>query len=66
MVGWYHRFSRRELGQTLGYGEGQTGLACCSPWGHKESDKTERLNSSNKWNRPVLGAVNKSQKVYTL
>ena len=19
-------------------------LACCSPWGHKESDMTERLN----------------------
>ena len=25
-------------------GEGQGGLACCSPWGHKESDTTERLN----------------------
>ena len=66
MVGWYHRFSRRELGQTLGYGEEQTGLACRSPWGHKKSDKTEQLNNSNKWNRSVLGAANKSQKVYTL
>ena len=25
-------------------GDGQGGLACCSPWGHKESDMTERLN----------------------
>ena len=24
--------------------DGQGGLACCSPWGHKESDMTERLN----------------------
>ena len=30
-----------ELGQTLGDGEGQVGLACCSSWGHKESDTTE-------------------------
>ena len=29
-----------ELGQTLGDGEGQGALACCSSWGHKESDTT--------------------------
>ena len=29
-----------ELGQTLGDGEGQGGLVCCSSWGHKESDTT--------------------------
>ena len=29
---------------TLGVGDGQGGLACCSSWGHKESDTTERLN----------------------
>ena len=28
----------------LGVGEGQGGLACCSPWGCEESDMTERLN----------------------
>ena len=33
-----------ELGQTLGDGEGQGGLVCCSSWGHKKLDKTERLN----------------------
>ena len=32
---------------TLGDGEGQGGLACCSPLGHKESDTTEQLNNSN-------------------
>ena len=32
------------LKQTPGDGEGQGSLACCSPWGHKESDMTESLN----------------------
>ena len=32
------------LSKPRGYGEGQGNLACCSPWGHKESDTTERLN----------------------
>ena len=43
MVGWYHRFNGHELGQTPRDGDGQGGLACCSPWGHKELDTTERL-----------------------
>ena len=30
--------------KTLGVGDGQGGLACCSPWGCKESDRTEELN----------------------
>ena len=30
--------------QALGDGEGQASLECCSPWGYKESDMTERLN----------------------
>ena len=34
-------FSGHELGQTQGDAEGQGSLACCSPWGHKESDTTE-------------------------
>ena len=32
------------LSKTPGVGDGQGGLACCSPWGHKESDTTEKLN----------------------
>ena len=44
MVGWHHRFFGREFDQILGNGEGQGSLACCSPWGHKESDTTERWN----------------------
>ena len=41
MVGWCHRLDGHEFGQALGVGDGQGGLACCSPWGHKESDTTE-------------------------
>ena len=47
MVGWHHRLSGREFEQALGDGEGQGGLACCGPRGHKESDTTERLNNNN-------------------
>ena len=36
----------QELGQTLGDGERQGGLVCCSPWGCKESDTTGPLNHS--------------------
>ena len=32
--------------QTLGDGEGQGGLACCSPWSCKESDTTRRQNNN--------------------
>ena len=28
----------QEFEQTQGDSEGQGSLACCSPWGHKESD----------------------------
>ena len=44
MVGWHHQLKGHELEQAPGDGEGQESLACCSPWGHKESDMTERLN----------------------
>ena len=44
MVRWHHRLSRHEFGQTPGVGDGQGGLVCCSPWGHKEWDITEQLN----------------------
>ena len=45
MVGRHHQLNGHEFEQALGVGDGQGSLACCSPWGHKESDKTERLNS---------------------
>ena len=33
-----------EFEQSLGVGDGQGSLACCSPWGCKQLDMTERLN----------------------
>ena len=45
MVGWYQWLNGREFEQTLGDGEGQGNLACCSPWCRKESDVTEQLNN---------------------
>ena len=41
MVGWHHQLNGHEFEQALGVGDGQGGLVCCSPWGHKESDTTE-------------------------
>ena len=44
MVGWHHRRNRHKFEQALGAGDGQGGLACCSPRSHKELDTTEQLN----------------------
>ena len=44
MVGWHHRLNGCGFGWIPEVGDGQGGLACCSSWGHKESDMTEWLN----------------------
>ena len=44
MVGWHPRLIGHEFEQALGVGDEQGSLACCNPWGHKESDTTEQLN----------------------
>ena len=44
MVGLNHQLDGHEFAQTLGVGEEQPALACCSPWDCEESDMTERLN----------------------
>ena len=63
MVGWHHQLNGHEFEQTPGGGEGQGGLACCSPRGHKELNMTELLNNNKQsyghrpvgWNlKPVL------------
>ena len=41
LVGWHHQLDGPEFEQALGAGDGQGSLACCSPWGRKESDTTE-------------------------
>ena len=45
MVGWHHQLDGHEFEQASGAGDGQGCLACCNPWGCKESDTTEQLNS---------------------
>ena len=44
MAGWHHQLNGRGFGWTLGVGDGQGSLVCHSPWGRKESDRTEQLN----------------------
>ena len=44
MVGSHHQLHGHEFEQSPGVGDGHRSLACCSPWGHKESDTTEWLN----------------------
>ena len=46
MVGWHHQLNGHEFEQAPRDGEGQGSLACCSPWGYKELDTTERLNNN--------------------
>ena len=48
MAGWHHRLNGHEFEQALGAGDGQGGLACCGPWGRRESDTIERLNINDK------------------
>ena len=55
MAGWHHRLSGHGFGWTPGVGDGLGGLACCSSWGCKELDTTERLNWSEAHRIKVKG-----------
>ena len=57
MAGWRPRLNGHEFEQMPGDGEGQGGLACCSPWGGKESDTTERLTNNNLLQREAPGRL---------
>ena len=46
MVGWHHQLNGHEFEQALGVGDGQGSLACCSPWGHKESGRILQLSNN--------------------
>ena len=46
MVGGHHQLSGHEFEQTQGENEEQGSLACCSPWGHKGLDTSQRLNNN--------------------
>ena len=47
VVGSYHQLDGHEFELTPGDGKRQGSLACCSPWGRKESNKTGGLNDNN-------------------
>ena len=63
IVGWHHWLDRHEFEQTPGAGEGQGSLACCYPWGCKDSNMTEQLKNNNNRDyqkqKPVQIKVNK-------
>ena len=66
MVGWHHRFNGHELGRTPGDGEGQGGLACYSPQGHKESDMNGQLNNKKSIETQKTGPAPCPEKVILL
>ena len=55
MVEWHHRLDGHESKEALGVGDGQGSLACCSPWVRKESDRTEQLNKTERYNMGFSG-----------
>ena len=46
MVGWHYQVNGHEFEQTPGDSEGQGSVVCCSTWGQKELDRTERMNKT--------------------
>ena len=56
-VEWHHQLNGHEFEQTLGGSAGQGSLVCCSPWGPKELDMTERLSWTE---REKKGNVNRA------
>ena len=66
MVGWHQELSGYEFEQALGDDEGQGSLACCSPWGHKELDMTERLKCHTCWRTFYLLALSSGRALYTV
>ena len=73
MVGWHHWLDGHESEQALGVGDGQGSLVYCSPWGHKESDTTERLkwtelnwteyDNSMRWDLGALRSLGKGDEI---
>ena len=65
MVGWHHQLDGHGFGWTSGVGDGQGDLVCCSPWGLKESDRTEQLNWCGGKEMLVKGAPTSSYLTYS-
>ena len=54
MARCHHQLNGHGFGWTLGVGDGQGGLVCCSPWGHKELDATEWLNWTDRYRKTEM------------
>ena len=63
MVGWHHWLYGHEFEQASGVGDGQGGLVCCSPWGHKDSDTTL---TELKWTPQTVQLIDYQGHDYTL
>ena len=55
MVGWHHRLNGHEFEQAPRAGDGQGGLACCIPWGHKESATHSTMHRTVPYNKEKSG-----------
>ena len=64
MIRQHHRLNKHEFEQTLGDGEGQGSLACCSLWGNKESDMIQQLNNNNNI-REICKETKKGNSLFT-
>ena len=60
IVGQHHRLNGHEFGQALRDGGGQGSLACCSSWGHQESDMTEQQKNNQKELSGISGNISPS------
>ena len=56
MVGWHHGLNGHEFEQTPGVGNGQGGLACCTPWGCRVSHSVVS-DSTTPWRAALQGVV---------
>ena len=64
MIGWHHQFNEHELGQTLGDGEGQRGLVCCSLWSQRVGH--DLMPEQQQQSHPGLGViVHQNQEYFT-
>ena len=62
----HHRLNGHEFEQAPGVGDGQGSLACCSPWGRKESDTTEWLNRIERYSRITVDDSSTERKSSTI
>ena len=60
MAGWLHWLDAHEFEQALWVDDGQGSLACSSPWGHKESETTERLNWTELGGKDVIASFGRT------